>query len=207
MKARECTLEIKYSTVKIRKPSRIKKKELIDYVDVTIIYVYEVAPNDGKERVEWILLTNDYIGSALDAFRFVGYYVHRWKIERFHYVLKNGCNIEKLELHNSNKLSKAILLYSIIATKIMNITYLARIHGDTSCDEILDESEWKTLYCIANKTNISPEKAYCIKDTITYLGIIGGYKRSSSDGLPGLEVVWKGLMKLHTITLYQQYLK
>ena len=110
-------------------------------------------------------------------------------------------------MHSADKLSKAILLYSIIATKIMNITYIARTQGDKTCDGILDENEWKTLYCIANKTNIPPEKSYSIKDAIMYLGIIGGYKRSPSDGLPGLEVVWKGLMKLHTIIEYRQYLQ
>ena len=40
-----------------------------------------------------------------------------------------------------------------------------------------------------------------------YLGITGGYIRSPSDGLPGLEAVWKGLMKLHTIVEYKQYLQ
>jgi hypothetical protein len=31
------------------------------------------------------------------AFEKVKYYVQRWKIERFHYVLKSGCAIEKLQ--------------------------------------------------------------------------------------------------------------
>ena len=39
-------------------------------------------------------MTNDAVNSLEQAFEKVRYYVQRWKIERFHYVLKNGCALE-----------------------------------------------------------------------------------------------------------------
>jgi len=62
-----------------------------------VIYVKEQQTDDAIDPVEWILATDEAISSADDAFEKVGYYIQRWKIERFHYVLKSGCNIEKIQ--------------------------------------------------------------------------------------------------------------
>ena len=38
------------------------------------------------------------------------------------------------------------MMYSIIAIKILNMTYLARISPDESCATVFEESEWKILH-------------------------------------------------------------
>ena len=48
--------------------------------------------------------------------------MQRWKIEQFHYVLKSGCAVEKLQERRMDKTTVLVLMYSIIATFIMNIT-------------------------------------------------------------------------------------
>jgi hypothetical protein len=53
--------------------------------------------------------------------------MQRWKIERFHYVLKSGCAIEKLQERSIEKTTTLILMYSIIAVMILNMTYAARL--------------------------------------------------------------------------------
>jgi len=54
--------------------------------------------------------------------------MQRWKIEQFHYVLKSGCAVEKLQERRMDKTTVLVLMYSVIATFIMNITYIARIN-------------------------------------------------------------------------------
>ena len=196
-------MAIKYLNIDIIKPRN--KTGKTESANVNLIYVYEVTPKENKAPIEWFLMTDDIIDSTKTAFKYVQYYVQRWKIERFHYVLKSGCNIEKIELRSADKLSKAALIYSIIAVKIMNLTYIARVEPEKMCDTALEETEWKTLYCIANKTSIEPNLPYSIKEAVNYLGLIGGYKRAPSDGPPGLEVIWNGILKLKAFLEYKQY--
>jgi hypothetical protein len=97
-------------------------------------------------------------------------------------------------------------MYSIIAVMILNMTYAARLVPDLPCSLLFGEDEWKLLYCAANKTKKEPEKPYRIKEAADYLGRLGGPKRAPSDGPPGVKTIWIGLMKLHILLAYRQYL-
>jgi hypothetical protein len=80
--------------------------------------VKEENPPQGLEPIEWFLMTNDEVNTTEQAFEKVKYYVQRWKIERFHYVLKSGCAIEKLQERDMEKTKSLILIYSVIAVFI-----------------------------------------------------------------------------------------
>jgi hypothetical protein len=45
-----------------------------------------------------------------------------------------------------------------------------------------------------------------IKEAVDYLGWLGGPKRAPSDGPPGVKTIWIGLMKLHILLAYREYL-
>ena len=120
--------------------------------------------------------------------------MQRWKIEQFHYVLKSGCTVEKLQERSMEKTTMLVLMYSIIASAIMNITYVARIHPLLPCTIFFEEDEWKLLYCTANKTKKIPKKLYTIAEAVTYLSWLGGPKRAPSDGPPGVKTMGKLLL-------------
>ena len=50
-----------------------------------------------------------------DVTTYVRWYSYRWRIERYHYVLKSGCGIEKLQLETAERLEMALATYSIVA--------------------------------------------------------------------------------------------
>jgi hypothetical protein len=132
--------------------------------------------------------------------------MQRWKIERFHYVIKSGCTIEQLPERSIDKTTVLILMYSIIAVMILNMTYAGRLTPEQPCSLVLGEEEWKLLYCATNKTRKEPKKPYRIKEAVDYLGRLGGPKRASSDGPPGVKTIWIGLMKLYILLAYREYL-
>jgi hypothetical protein len=66
-----------------------------------------------------------------DVKKLIECYAHRWKIERFHFILKSGCKIEKNQVREYERLQFLTLLYSVIAMQIHNLTYLGKI-----CPEI-----------------------------------------------------------------------
>jgi len=119
--------------------------------------------------------------------------------------LKSGCNIEKIQQRSVQKTVKLILMYSIIAIKILNMTYLARVSPDESCTTVFEESEWKVLYCTANKTKV-PDEPYAISEAVKYVAKLGGFHGCKSDGSPGLKVIWIGLNKLYTLLSYRDFL-
>jgi hypothetical protein len=124
------------------------------------------------------------VNNAEEAHEYIGYYMRRWKTERFHYVLKSGCAIEKMQERSIEKTTTLILMYSIIAGKILNMTYAGRLTPDLPCSLLLGEEEWKLLYCIANKVKKEPKKPYTMKEAINYLGWLGGPKRTPGDDRP-----------------------
>ena len=155
-----------------------------------MVNVAEDDPPDGVDPIEWMLTTNLELNSCEDALLVVDYYRQRWKIERFHFVLKSGCRIEGLQQHSVDRLEMMVLLYSLISVHIMLLTYLSRLYPDLSCELLFSQSEWKLLYRAAKRTSVAPEKAFSMADAIRFVAALGGFVGAPIDGLPGLKVVW-----------------
>ena len=202
--ARKACMNYTYQQYEIKRPTTRKEGYVSETLKVTGIYVYEkTATKTAKEnkeakenKIEWLLLTNIEIKSDKEAIDIINYYVQRWKIERLHYILKSGCKIEEKQISTYKKLCLVTLLYSLVAMKILHLTYLGRIIPDLPCDLILNEDEWKILYCLANKTKTIPKKPYTTKEALKYIGILAGFKGAPSDDPPGVKLIWIGLEKL-----------
>jgi hypothetical protein len=165
-----------------------------DKLDMTLVRISETSK--AWDKIEWILATNTDIASAEDCMKIVGGYIRRWPIERFHFVLKSGHQVEKIQQRAVEKIKSMLFIYSVLAMYVMKITFSARVMPDLPCDVFLDETEWKFLYRIAKKTQKPPEKPYPISEAVRHIAELGSYKRAPSDGEPGLKSVWQGLFRL-----------
>jgi len=157
-KARNATLNIKYSQVTIKAP-RNSGYGPNENITAWVVAAEEVDAPEGIEPIAWYLLTNVPVTNFEEACEKVGWYVQRWKIERFHYILKNVCNVKKLQERNAERLMKLIVIDSIIAMTIMKLMYLSRASPDIPCDIIFEEEEWQLLYMLANGTTNFPPSA------------------------------------------------
>jgi hypothetical protein len=204
---REAILTIQYQHFNISKP-QIRNNDLntIPSVGLTLIRLAEESPPDGNAPIEWLLMTNLKIDNTDDALQVAEYYKQRWKIERFHYVLKSGCKIEKIQQRSVEGIELLILMYSIISIRIMQLAYLSRNAPETPCDLIFSEIEWKTLYRAAKRTKSESEKPPTMAEAVWLVAALGGSIRAKSDGLPGLKVIWIGLNSLHILVSYREYL-
>ena len=204
---RKATLELRYCNVTVLEPvSTLKEFRKNASLALSIVYVQEINPREGIEPIEWYLATSMDIANVDEAMERVRWYVHRWKIERFHYILKNGCKIEELQARTAERLQKLILMYSIISVRILSMTYLARQMPETPCTELMEEQEWKVLYCIANKTSKAPSTIPTMKEVVSYLAKLGGFLGRKGDGEPGAKVIWKGLNELNIVLEHYKYL-
>jgi hypothetical protein len=204
LKARQATLEVSYTQITIPKPKARKEAHLPETITATAIHVIERCKN-GTGDIEWFLLTTETVENFDDAVVIVQYYVQRWKIERFHYVLKEGCAVEKLQERTFERQAALVFLYSIVAIYIMALTYSARVDPDASCDIFFDDDEWKVLFCAANKTHQPPVTPYCVKEAARYLAILGSFASAPSDGEPGAKVIWQGLRVLFNLIQYRAF--
>lgn len=202
---RTATLEIRHVQVQVLTPRYARKKpDGLGYVTLQIILAKEVNAPEGLTPIEWYLATNTQVNCFEEALEKVKWYVHRWKIERFHYILKSGCAIEKLQERDASRLQKLILMYSVIAIRILSMTYAARQTPEESCEQFFDKHEWRVLYCMANDTLQAPQQTPTIKEAISYLAKVGGFLGRKNDGNPGVKVIWKGLADLNVVLKYQR---
>jgi hypothetical protein len=179
--AREATMEVAGCRVSVAKPVSVHDEKLPPKLAINLVRITELDPPSGLEPIEWILATSLPIGTVSELMTIVEYYIQRWKIERFHYVLKSGMGAEKIQQRTYERIKPVIFIYSVIALYIMAITYVGRVLPDAPCSLFFDENEWKILYRIVHKTKTSPEKPYSMADANKYLSELGGYKRSPSD--------------------------
>jgi hypothetical protein len=206
-KEREALLMVQYQCFDIKKPQiRRNDPDLEPSLKLTLIRLSEENPPEGLEPVKWLLITNLEIKDASDALLAGEYYKQRWKIERFHFVLKSGCEIEKIQQRSVDGIELMILLYSIIAIHIMLLTFLSRNAPQTPCSVIFNESEWKTLYRSANRTKSEPDCCPSMDEAVRLIAKLGGHVGAKSDGPPGLKVIWIGLNKLFLLSAYRAFL-
>jgi predicted nucleotidyltransferase len=204
---RDVELTIQYQIFEVKKPQiRQKDAGLEPTLCLTLIRLAEKNPAKGIQPTEWLLMTNLEINSVNDVLLVAEYYKQRWKIERFHFVLKSGCKIENIQQRSVDGIELMIMMYSIIAIHIMQLTFLSRNAPETPCDIIFDETEWKTLYRAANRSRSEPEKPPSMEEAMSLVAKLGGHVGAKSDGPPGLKVIWIGLNKLFLLVAYLGYL-
>ena len=206
-KERETVLSVRYKSFDVKKPHFLnREKSLPLSLRLNLISVTEENAPEGIEPIEWLLMTNLALETVEDAIVAIDYYRQRWKIERFHFVLKSGCEIEKIQQRSVDAIEMVILMYSIIAIHIMMLTYTARTAPDTPCSLIFSDDEWKTLYRAANSTRQAPNEPYSIADAVRFVAKLGGFVGSPSDGPPGLKVIWLGLNALFILNAYREWI-
>ncbi|MEY2831730.1 MAG: hypothetical protein RLZZ574_988, partial [Cyanobacteriota bacterium] len=132
------------------------------------------------------------------AVRCIRWYTYRWLIERYHYVLKSGCRIEQLQLKNAERIKKALATYSIVAWRLLWLTYQARQNPNLPCDTVLEKYEWQSLYCHFQGYPLSKDPP-TLQQAIIWISQLGGFLARRHDGFPGVKTLWRGLQRLHDI--------
>ncbi|HBE18628.1 MAG TPA: IS4 family transposase [Cyanobacteria bacterium UBA11149] len=208
--SREATLTIRAQTLTIQPPKNRGKKEELTPMSLGVILVRELQPPSVEEAIEWWLVTNLPVTEISDVTRYVKWYSYRWLIERYHYVLKSGCGLEKLQLETAQRLEMALATYSLVAWRLLYLTYQARIAPDSSCELILSPTEWQALYGTIYHKIYPNSHPPTFREAVAWIAKLGGFLGRKHDGLPGVKALWRGLRRLDDITtgwlLFQELL-
>lgn len=196
--ARTTTLTLRAMQVTIDVPRQHKQPKQCQPVMLNALLVEECTPPAEGQPIRWLLLTTLPIDTLEQAWQCVRWYSLRWLIERFHFTLKSGCRLEQLQLETKERLLNALATYSIVAWRLMWLTYRARLTPDESCETVLQSHEWRLLRRRFKPKNRS-KKPPTLRQVVHWIAQLGGFLARKHDGEPGLKTLWRGLGKLHDL--------
>ena len=177
--ARTAQLELRLCPeLQILRPRHKQKNTPVEAVPASVVLVRELGELPPEaERVEWLLVSTKPLEDFAAAVSAVDAYVARWKVERYHYTLKSGCQVEKLQLEHAERIDRAVAIYSIVAWRLLFITYLARTSPDLPCTVALEDEEWKVLHRMTHPGKRLPQQPINLREAVRRIARLGRLSR------------------------------
>lgn len=197
--ARAALCQVHYRRVTLRPSNSNRAAHLPRLAPVTVsaVLIEERNPPAGQKPLCWLLLTTRTVASWEDALQIITFYTLRWRVERFHFVLKSGCRIEERRLQSVSALCRFLALANIVAWRLLWLTYLARVQPEAPCTLALQTDEWQALYLLTHdKPSTATIPTPSLQEAVLWLARLGGYLARSADGPPGVRVLWRGWITL-----------
>lgn len=182
-------LAVRFCPVNLRTPYRFDNR---DPLAVYAVYATEVDCPEGKPPVEWMLLTTEVVADIETASRILHWYTYRWRVEEYHKIFKSGCQVERYRLA-ADGMKALISFLSVIAVELLQLTYLHRTQPLAPAIEIFNPLELRILKA---KSPIPP-KVLTVSWAVEAVARLGGYLEHRSKTPIGIQVLWRGWLKLH----------
>lgn len=160
-----------------------------------MILAREESPLAGEKPIEWLLLTNEAVETLDEACLRIAGYRRRWLVEIFFRILKSGCRVEALQLATVERLERALVVYLIIAWRILHLVALGRDCPQLPCEVVFAPEEWQAAWLVA-KRQPPPETPPTLGEMTRMVADFGGFLGRKGDGHPGPKALWEGMLKL-----------
>lgn len=125
----------------------------------------------------------------------IEWYRKRWWIEVYFRMLKSGCQIQALQLRTVERLERALVLYLIVAWRILMLMTIGREHPDWCCEVVFCVEEWQTAWAIHHRTP-PPSTPPDLGTIVRIVAGFGGWLGRKNDPPPGPKALWQGMTKL-----------
>jgi len=193
--SRHVIQSVRVLRIKLHPPTGRRGKLRLRPAWVTAILAKEENPPAGVEAIEWLLLTSVSLDKTTSAYDVIFWYICRWQVEIFFRVLKRGCHIEELQLTKAKRFMPCLMVYMIVAWRILFLSRLSRHVPDIPCTEIFEEEEWQCAYVLVKK-NALPSVPPTLSAMVKMVASLGGFLGRTGDGDPGPKSLWLGLQRL-----------
>jgi hypothetical protein len=193
----EAVLEIRYRRIRVLPP--IGKQKQYPALTLTVLHAQERGTPQGRERIDWKLITDLPVRSRADAVEKLKWYAMRWKIETFHKILKSGCKAEESKLRSAERLVNLVAVLCILSWRVFWMTMINRVHPSDAPEVAFTELELWLLDELVEDKPREPQRT--LTAYLTKLARLGGYLARAHDPPPGNKVMWRGLSRLTDIEL------
>jgi hypothetical protein len=200
--SRQAELSLRVAALEVQPPQNAKQRSKLRPVPVWVLEALEEKPPVGCEAIHWRLVSTEVIGTWEEVVRALREYMLRWLIERFHFVLKCGYRVERLQLETADRLANAVAVYSQTAVRVMRLTYLARTQPEAPASQEFSQEELDVLQAERDcRTKRASGPLRTLAEAVRVVAQLGGHLARKGDGPPGLLVLWRGLKALHHMVL------
>lgn len=189
--ARRTKLAVRFCPLNLRTPYRFDNR---DPLPVYAVYATEIDCPEGETLIEWMLLTTEVVADIQTASTILRWYTYRWRVEEYHKIFKSGCQVEKYRLA-ADGMKTLIGFLSVIAVELLRLTYLHRTQPLALAIEILNPLELKIL----KAKSLKPPKVLTVSWAVEAVARLGGYLEHRSKTPIGIQVLWRGWLKLHDL--------
>ncbi|BAZ21423.1 putative transposase [Kalymmatonema gypsitolerans NIES-4073] len=184
-------LAVRFCPVNLRTPYRFDNRDLLP---VYAVYATEIDCPEDETPVEWMLLTTEVVADIQTASTILRWYTYRWRVEEYHKIFKSGCQVEKYRLA-ADGMKTLIGFLSVIAVELLRLTYLHRTQPLAPAIEILNPLELRILKAKSPKL----PKVLTVSWAVKAVARLGGYLEHRSKTPIGIQVLWRGWLKLHDL--------
>jgi hypothetical protein len=195
---RQAELTLRVAAVEVQPPKHAKQRAQLRPVPVWVLEAWEENPPAGQKPLCWRLLSTEPLTTLEEVVRALREYMLRWRIERFHFVLKQGCLVEQLQLDTAERLANALAVYSQVAVRLLRLAYLARQAEPPAVTEEFTAQEVVVLESCRQEQDKNPQaRVRTVAEAVRVIARLGGHLGRKGDGPPGVKVLWRGLRRLH----------
>ncbi len=189
--ARTARLSVSSTSVELQRGRWPGNSAAPKTLEVNAVRVVEIDAPVGQEQVEWVLLTNLPVDTAVQIETIVDAYRLRWTVEEFFKAVKSGCSYEKLQLENELALRNALSIVLPIAWQMLLLRQLARTAPERSASVVLTTTQ---LAVLAENPWVKVPRSPTVKDALAAIAAIGGHIKNNGD--PGWQVLYRGFRDL-----------
>lgn len=197
--SRQARLTLRWTCLTLERPVNHPDRSAAEEATLWFVEAREENPPAGAQALGWLLAASWPIETTEDAMAALRWYAYRWRIERFHYVLKSGCGIERHQLLTRERTERLLATLSVVAWHILHLTYEARHHSTLSCTRVFSDQQWRVLHLAVHKRIPVPDEPPSLAAATRDCAQLGGYLARQRDGPPGVKTLWRGWKRLNDL--------
>jgi len=167
---------------------------------VTALLARERTLPAGEKALAWRLLTNRTAETLEAVVELIEWYRRRWLIEIFFRLLKSGCRVEALQRGTLERLERALVIYLILAWRILHWVTWGRQAPELSCEVVFDPEEWQAAWIVAYR-QAPPSTPPKLGDRVRLIAGFGGFLGRKHDGHPGPKAIWEGMQRVREFAI------
>lgn len=213
---RKARLEVRACPITLKGPHRA---EYLPSLALHAVSLVEIAPPEGVEAIQWLLLTREPIETLADLERIVRWYACRWGVEEFHKCWKSeGTKVEELRLQCAENLLRMAVLMALTAIRLLRLrTSLTGeemvrrapvidsippqapkpdAQAESPCTKVLTTLQWQVLWLSCQPQEPLPKTPPSRQWAMCAVAKLGGWLDTKRTGRPGYGTLWKGWKRL-----------
>lgn len=198
--ARTARLTLRFGKAQVAiGPTRRERRS----VALHFVYAVEESAPKGAAPLCWRLATTFPVKTEADALRVIRNYELRWRIEVFHFTLKQGSSdIERSQLETFDAFRRWAIIHSSVAARAERLRQLMRSDPSAPATVEFTREEIDVAIAMRHEAMVKKKPPYRPGDTptvgeiILWIADLGGYMGPRTVPKPGTVPISRGLDRL-----------